>query len=89
MYVKVPYFRDTKYEIFYIFLKKPSARILSLTILQVTFDYNGVIVGVTTLFLENQLVILVHNDQSFSSLVCTYIFQGKHSSPVLTLLNEP
>ena len=58
MYVKVPYFRDTKYEIFYIFLKQPSARILSLTILQVTFDYNGAIVGVTILFLENRLVIL-------------------------------
>ena len=89
MYIKVPYFRDTKYEVFYIFLKTPSARILFLTILQVMFDYNGGILGVTILFLENQLVILVHNDQSSSSLVCTYISQSKHSSPVLTLLNEP
>ena len=89
MYIKMPYFRDTKYETFYIFLKTPSARILSLTILQVMFDYNGGILGVTILFLENRLVILVRNNQSPSSLVYIYISQSKPSSPVLTLLNEP
>ena len=85
----MPYFRNTKYKVFYISLKKPSIRILSLTILYVVFDYNGYTLGVTRLFLENCLVILIHNDQSPSSLVYVSISQSKPSSPILALLNEP
>ena len=60
MYIEMPYFRDTKYKIFYIFLKKPSARILSLIISYMMFDYNGCTVGISRPFLENWLVILTH-----------------------------
>ena len=49
----MPHFRDTKYKIFYIFLKKPLARILSLTISYMMFDYNGCTVGISGPLLEN------------------------------------